>query len=51
MTRIEILVRESELPADAEPMARITLSTGNELDLTLKEWEELAARLEIGRRK
>jgi hypothetical protein len=47
MTRIRLVIEEASLPADAEPMARIELSTGTCLDLTLSEWRELIARLEI----
>ena len=50
MTRVEIAIREAELPADAEPMARLTLTTGTVLDLTLAEWREVGAWLELGKR-
>lgn len=50
MTRLEILIHEAELPPDAEPMARHELSTGTLVELTLDEWRELAAWLELGRR-
>jgi hypothetical protein len=48
VTRVEVAIRESELPEEAIPMARIELSTGVPVELTLDEWAELAAKLEIG---
>ena len=51
MTRVEVTIKEAELPPDAEPMARITLTTGREIELSLDEWSELWAKLELGHRK
>lgn len=48
MNHVEIRIREYGLPADAEPVARHVLSTGLELDLTLDEWRELHAWLDMG---
>ena len=48
MKRIEVLIKDAELPEEAEPMARLTLSTGSLVELTLTEWRELIAKLELG---
>ena len=51
MKRIEVLIKDAELPEEAEPMARLTLSTGSLVELTLTEWRELIAKLELGGKK
>lgn len=51
MKRVEVLIKDADLPECAEPMARIALSTGTVLDLTLSEWRELIAKLELGAAK
>ena len=48
MTSVEVKIKESDLPPDAEPMAGHELSTGNRLELTLAEWAELHAWLDLG---
>jgi len=50
MRRAEIVVRDIPLPSDAVPMARHELSTGACLDLTIEEWGELHAWLDLGQR-
>jgi hypothetical protein len=48
MSRVELFIRETDLPADAEPMAGHDLSTGNRIELTIAEWAELHAWLDLG---
>lgn len=51
MRRVEVCIREAELPEECVPMARLTLSTGTALELTVEEWAELEAKLLLARKE
>jgi hypothetical protein len=51
MTQVEIMIKEADLPADAEPMAGYTLSDGTRLEFTLDQWREIYAWLSLGKCK